>query len=647
LIIVYAGSQVDEPDREVPRLPASAEADLLVRLRGLIQSLNPSLMVGALAAGADILFARAALAEGIPVRAILPFSREDFRKTSVESRGEPWTGQYDRILSNSKVQLVEGNHSVEDSAELFAAHNLTILDNATSIAEATGERVWVIAVRPTPNSSSPSVTDDLVDRAEDRGFLTIDLSPFRQRVSAFVVMPYGRKRDVGTGRYIDCDPPFHKVYRPLLEDVDVEWTRADLETDSGIIHSSMLDSLANSDLALVDLATTNFNVGYELGARHVFAAHSTILLNPYVEGRPRKAPPFDINLIRVHSFARDEDLSDLQAEDAIRALKPVISEALTNRRIDSPAHDWFEIAQIERPIAQRSAIPEAVAMAGEARRRIGNAIRSSDPASIRVEAAWLETAPGISESVRRALRVELASALLDEASYAEARNLLDLARPGVDDPLHRLWLQKSVMAYRRLGEQESDAHIRRELWRSAQSLLMEAEQAGYADSETYGIWGGLLKRQLQDEEASDDPAVARSLFHSMAEKYKAGFELDPHFYTGINLVMSLRLSHRERDDAFREELREAMAVTRFLTRLALVNDPQDYWTLITQAELSLHEALEFSGNIDNAAQQLALAAQYGRPDQISSTKFQLQFLASHGAPTDIINRLMKILDEAG
>ncbi|MDQ0673138.1 hypothetical protein QFZ36_000699 [Pseudarthrobacter siccitolerans] len=647
MIIVYAGSQVDEPDREVPRLPASAEAELMVRLRGLIQSLKPSLVVGALAAGADILFARAALAEDTPVRAVLPFGCDDFRRTSVESRGEPWTGHYDRILGNSKVQVVEGNQIVEDSAEAFIAHNLTILDNASITAEATGERVWVITVRPTPTSDSPSVTDDLVNRAEDRGYLTIDLSPARQQISAFVVMPYGRKRDAGTGRITDCDPPFHKVYRPLLEDVDVEWTRADLETDSGIIHSGMLASLANSDLALVDLATTNFNVGYELGVRHVFAAHSTILLNPYVQGRPRKAPPFDINLIRVHSFARDEDLSDQQAEDAIRKLKPVIAQAITHRTIDSPAHDWFEIDHIDRPFAQRSAIPEAVVLAGEARRRTSDVIRSSDAASMRAEATWLETAPGISEAVRRALRVELAIALLDEASYPEARTLLDLARPTMDDPLHRLWLQKTVMAYRRLGERETDPHVRRTLWRTAQNLLVEAEQAGYADSETYGIWGGLIKRQLQDEEISDDPAVANSLFQEMAEKYRAGFELDPQFYTGVNLVMALRLGNRDRDDSFREELNEAITVTRFLTRLALVNDRTNYWTLVTQAELSLHEALENLGEIDTAAQQFAESARYGRPDQISSTRFQLQFLASHGAPADAINRLTRILDQAG
>ncbi|GAA3134098.1 hypothetical protein GCM10020255_008650 [Rhodococcus baikonurensis] len=137
---------------------------------------------------------------------------------------------------------------------------------------------------------------------------------------------------------------------------------------------------------------------------------------------------------------------------------------------------------------------------------------------------------------------------------------------------------------------------KQELWRTARNLLLDAELAGYADSETYGIWGGLIKRQLQDEQSSDDPAVVNSLFQEMAEKYKAGFELDPNFYTGVNLVMALRLGNRERDTSFRDELNEAITVTRFLNRLALANDPTDFWALVTRAELSSTKRSNITGD---------------------------------------------------
>ena len=240
MIILYAGVQADEVGRAVARLPEGAEDDLLTRLRGLFQSLQPSRLVGALASGSDILFARAALLEGIPLRVILPFAKEDFRRTSVEPRGDRWLAHFDRIVSDAAVDLVEGDRPVQETAEAFNAHNLAMLDDAGALAEGTDERVWVVVIRPTPDPAVQTVTDNLVLRAEERGHLVLDLAPIHDQVSAFVVMPYGVKKDVRTGKKVDCDPAFHRVYRPLLEDADISWSRADLETDSGIIHSGMI-----------------------------------------------------------------------------------------------------------------------------------------------------------------------------------------------------------------------------------------------------------------------------------------------------------------------------------------------------------------------------------------------------------------------
>src|SRR5262245_66585981 len=98
----------------------------------------------------------------------------------------------------------------------------------------------------------------------------------RSSPHAFIVMPYGKKKDPRANRFLDGDAAFHRVYRPLLEDFDIDWVRADLQTDSGIIHTAMLSDLANSDLVIVDLSALSFNVAYELGIRHVFASRSTV-----------------------------------------------------------------------------------------------------------------------------------------------------------------------------------------------------------------------------------------------------------------------------------------------------------------------------------------------------------------------------------
>ena len=89
-------------------------------------------------------------------------------------------------------------------------------------------------------------------------------------------------------------------------------------------------------------------------------------------------------------------------------------------------------------------------------------------------------------------------------------------------------------------------------------------------------------------------ADAQGLFAEMEQKYRLGFELDPDYYTGVNVVMALRWSGRLRDDAFRRDFNEVLTVSGFLARLALNEDPQNFWAAATLAELTLHEALEWA-----------------------------------------------------
>src|SRR5690349_9119348 len=297
MIVVYRGCQLDGP------LGDQAADDLMDRLRGLIKSLNPKVFLGPLSAGADILFARAALEERASdavVELLLPFDAQTFRQERVEPAGEPWISDYDRIITTPDVSV---GHANLDPADTSAdkQHNTALLDRAEALARQTDQRIWILTVRPKPNSSAPTATDDLMQRAKERRLLSIDLDPVPSSAKrAFVVMPYGRKKDPRANKFIECDPSFHRVYRPLLEDFDLDWTRADLQTDSGIIHAAMLSDLANSDLVIGDLSAINFYVAYELGIRHVFAARSTVLIDPQIAAFKRAAPPFDINMIRTH-----------------------------------------------------------------------------------------------------------------------------------------------------------------------------------------------------------------------------------------------------------------------------------------------------------------------------------------------------------
>ncbi|QHN62797.1 tetratricopeptide repeat-containing protein [Curtobacterium flaccumfaciens] len=641
LIIVFAGSQPDAEGREQARFPRSAEEHIKSRVRGLLQDLKPQLVIGALAAGSDILIAEAARAEGIPFRALLPFDVDTFRATSVSVSGTRWEHRYDRLVAEAQVESLD--EDVEDDA--YVAHNGALLDTAARLAEEEGQRLWCLLVRPSPDPAVPeSVTDDMALRAEGRGLLTLDLDPLAERKRTFVVMPYGLKFDPALKRDIDCDAVFKRVYRPLLEDLDLDWNRADLATDSGIIHVGMIDDLANSDVVIGDLTATNFNVAYELGMRHVFARKSTVLIHPKVTGYPSSNPPFDVGLIRAHGFERSLEITDEEAERAIRALKPAIEEATQRTGLDSPVHEWFDVDSIVPPFVQRS-------LQGEVRKELNlrNAVRvslkTSDGDQMR-RASELVTAADIDEPTRSALRIELAVGLLGEGEYSEALALLETAQPETGSPLHRLWLHRTVMALRRLGEGPNSAEYTEYLSR-AEALLRLALELGYEDSESFGIWGGLLKRRILSGSLSTLEQAAT--FSLMTEYYGRGFRADPQAYTGLNYVMALRLQGLKTSLSSQDArlLNEALIVTKFLNDVDLRRNPSDAWALMTDAELRLHSALIHGTTLSDAGIAYARAASIVPNDVVRSARDQLRFLIASGDKPDILIPIVDVLTPEG
>lgn len=106
---------------------------------------------------------------------------------------------------------------------------------------------------------------------------------------------------------------------------------------------------------------------------------------------------------------------------------------------------------------------------------------------------------------------------------------------------------------------------------------------------------------------------------------------------------------KPRDDAFGRNFNEVLTVSRFLARLALTEDPQNFWAAVTLAELTLHEALEQNppGPFDDAVRQYADAARIGRPGEIESAAYQLEFLHTCGDPPEVIDRVLAALEQAG
>src|SRR4051794_23331149 len=92
MIIAYAGNRTDKPTVAVgeSRFPAANITSVRERISTLLVALRPTTLVGALAAGADLLIAQVALDLGLPLRVLLPLELDPYRAASVSDRGSIW-----------------------------------------------------------------------------------------------------------------------------------------------------------------------------------------------------------------------------------------------------------------------------------------------------------------------------------------------------------------------------------------------------------------------------------------------------------------------------------------------------------------------------------------------------------------------------
>ncbi|MBV7260319.1 TRAFs-binding domain-containing protein [Erythrobacter crassostreae] len=80
-----------------------------------IAALRPGYAFGALAAGADIMIAEAAVAAGAQLHVTLPMAIGEFRKTSVEPFGENWTARFDALLNQAAQVDVLADYLLPDT----------------------------------------------------------------------------------------------------------------------------------------------------------------------------------------------------------------------------------------------------------------------------------------------------------------------------------------------------------------------------------------------------------------------------------------------------------------------------------------------------------------------------------------------------
>ena len=115
--------------------------------------------------------------------------------------------------------------------------------------------------------------------------------------TCFVIMGFGQKTDLATGRVLDLDKSYKNIIKPAVIAAGYECVRADEIQHSGVIDVPMYEMLFAADLVVADLSTANLNAIFELGVRHALKPRATIIM-----AESKFTIPFDANHIVVRHY---------------------------------------------------------------------------------------------------------------------------------------------------------------------------------------------------------------------------------------------------------------------------------------------------------------------------------------------------------
>lgn len=617
MIFAYSGRR--STDIDVP-----AQALVAERLRKLLTQVAPSAVVGAAACGADLILLEEALRlrarHGRPqVHVVLPTPVDRFRAESVEAG---WRERFDDVLATVTAQGGTVEAADGTATDVYAAGNLAILDRAQGLADDAGERAVALVVAA---PGAGTYVSRFVDQASLRGIRELRIDPTISRAEqrrCFVIMPYGEKWDDQRGFRMNCDLTYSRFLVPALEHAQLHYRRADETVDPGVVLRPMIDDIAQAELVIADLATSNFNVGWELGLRHLLARRGTILIKP----TGRVPAPFDVQALRSVSYDHGEDGFD---DDAVLAA-------------------WERLEPYLTPVAQ-----------------VGTAPDSPVVELMDVELASIAPAGHEQELLQR-LRERLADAR-DVADDAHVEAIVEDARQRLDDPEdQRLVFAEAGTILRRLGHYgraaellapivEADREVRRPaayqqlamaLYQSpdataadharAEELLLEVRRAGgYPENDS--LLGAVAKRRARLVTGAD----RRIELERARDAYRAEYlrNLNDH-YAGINvLAVDAVLAHTGGDDTdvaadAAEELERLLPAVRLAAELRLRQAPADYWAHASRAEVELVARLGGASDSGGAVRAAYRGAAELRPlpAELASTRTQLDWYEAVGVP---------------
>jgi tetratricopeptide (TPR) repeat protein len=381
--------------------------------------------------------------------------------------------------------------------------------------------------------------------------------------TCYVSMPFGIKVDQN-GVAIDFDRIYAQFIKPAVEGTGLTCVRADELPTGAVIQKSILSAVLGSDVMIADLTTTNANVMYELGIRHMAQRGVTILLTAR-----RERIPFDINYSKTIGYELDQN--GLITGESAQVLRQTISSAirmgLEHAGMDSPLYEFFPDLSVNLPggLGAFESKRRLSTKKTKRTRSISESLSSGEEPRVAVKRAEVEAVN--SADADPVSLINVLKAYRDISAWDEMIRFADALPPAISSSSEvRQLLALALNRRAQPGDQDRAIELMKQLI---------AETGG--DGETFGILGRIYKDRYAATGRTEDLDTA-------IRYYKEGFEKQPaDYYPGVNVVTLLL---QRKDPAAQRELKLILPKVREAVHNKMNDGLTGYWELATGLHLA-------------------------------------------------------------
>lgn len=182
-VILFTGHRIDPPNRSTPRFPAAKENQaremILAAVSREKEKAKGNLFgISGGASGGDILFQEVCEELNIPSQMYLVLPKNDYIKASVADAGPDWMERFNRLYDRVKAKILSESERLprwlraKKNYNIWQRSNLWMFHNALCLSQ---DRLTLIALWNGATGDGPGGTEDMVERAQDRGATFIHL----------------------------------------------------------------------------------------------------------------------------------------------------------------------------------------------------------------------------------------------------------------------------------------------------------------------------------------------------------------------------------------------------------------------------------------------------------------------------------------